>query len=51
MNPAVHFEMLYDDCKRMAAFYRSSFGWKFGTQAMLQMTKIDVAALERAAAR
>ena len=29
MNPVVHFEMPYDDRARMAAFYRSAFGWKF----------------------
>lgn len=28
MNPVVHFEMPYDDRKRMAKFYESAFGWK-----------------------
>jgi uncharacterized protein len=28
MNPVVHFEMPYEDNKRMAQFYSSVFGWK-----------------------
>lgn len=28
MNSVVHFEMPYDDCERMATFYRSAFGWR-----------------------
>jgi predicted enzyme related to lactoylglutathione lyase len=28
MNPVVHFEMPYDDRKRMAKFYESAFGWQ-----------------------
>src|SRR5512136_1703610 len=28
MNPVVHFEMPYDDAKRMAKFYESAFGWQ-----------------------
>ncbi len=28
MNPVVHFEMPYDDRKRMAKFYGSAFGWQ-----------------------
>ena len=28
MNPVVHFEMSYDDRKRMAKFYESAFGWQ-----------------------
>jgi uncharacterized protein len=28
MNPVVHFEMPYDDRKRMAMFYKSAFGWR-----------------------
>jgi uncharacterized protein len=28
MNPVVHFEMPYNDPKRMAKFYESAFGWK-----------------------
>ena len=28
MNPVVHFEMPYEDRKRMAKFYGSAFGWK-----------------------
>ena len=28
MNPVVHFEMPYDNPKRMAKFYQSAFGWK-----------------------
>jgi predicted enzyme related to lactoylglutathione lyase len=27
MDPVVHFEMPYDDADRVAAFYRSAFGW------------------------
>jgi predicted enzyme related to lactoylglutathione lyase len=27
MNPVVHFEMPYDDRRRMAAFYEAAFGW------------------------
>ena len=28
MNPVVHFEMPYDDRKRMAKFYQDAFGWQ-----------------------
>jgi predicted enzyme related to lactoylglutathione lyase len=28
MDPVVHFEMPYDDRKRMARFYESVFGWQ-----------------------
>lgn len=28
MNPVVHFEMPYQDKKRMADFYSKTFGWK-----------------------
>ena len=28
MNPVVHFEMPYDNRKRMAKFYESAFGWQ-----------------------
>src|SRR4029453_10677939 len=28
MNPVVHFEMPYDDRRRMAKFYESAFGWQ-----------------------
>jgi hypothetical protein len=28
MNPVVHFEMPYDDRKRMAQFYESAIGWQ-----------------------
>ena len=28
MNPVVHFEMPYEDGKRMADFYTKAFGWK-----------------------
>lgn len=28
MNPVVHFEMPYEDKKRMADFYAKAFGWK-----------------------
>jgi uncharacterized protein len=28
MHPVVHFEMPYDDRKRMAQFYESAFGWQ-----------------------
>jgi predicted enzyme related to lactoylglutathione lyase len=32
MNPVVHFEMPYEDDKRIADFYAKAFGWK--TQAL-----------------
>lgn len=32
MDPVVHFEMPYDNQKRMAKFYESAFGWQ--TQAL-----------------
>ena len=32
MNPVVHFEMPYDESRRMAKFYETAFGWKM--QAM-----------------
>lgn len=32
MNPVVHFEMPYEDSRRMADFYTKAFGWK--TQAL-----------------
>jgi predicted enzyme related to lactoylglutathione lyase len=28
MDPVVHFEMPFEDRKRMATFYRSAFGWQ-----------------------
>jgi uncharacterized protein len=28
MNPVVHFEMPFDDRKRIAKFYESAFGWQ-----------------------
>jgi len=28
MNPVVHFEMPYDNSKRMAKFYQAAFGWQ-----------------------
>ena len=28
MNPVVHFEMPYEDGKRMSAFYTQAFGWQ-----------------------
>lgn len=28
MDPVVHFEMPYDDGKRVAAFYETAFGWR-----------------------
>jgi uncharacterized protein len=28
MDSVVHFEMPYDDAKRLSAFYKSAFGWK-----------------------
>jgi predicted enzyme related to lactoylglutathione lyase len=31
MDPVVHFEMPYDDPKRVAAFYASAFGWETST--------------------
>ena len=32
MNPVIHFEMPYDDQKRMSTFYSQAFGWQ--TQAL-----------------
>ena len=32
MDPVVHFEMPYDDAKRVAKFYASAFGWKMQPQ-------------------
>ena len=31
MDSVVHFEMPYDDAKRVTAFYRSAFGWNTET--------------------
>lgn len=31
MNPVVHFEMPYDDHKRLSKFYREAFGWQMDT--------------------
>ena len=31
MDPVVHFEMPYDDGKRMAKFYEKVFGWQTRT--------------------
>lgn len=28
MDPVVHFEMPYEDHKRLSAFYKSAFGWQ-----------------------
>lgn len=28
MDPVVHFEMPFDDSKRLMSFYKSAFGWK-----------------------
>jgi len=28
MDPVVHFEMPFEDQKRLSAFYKSAFGWK-----------------------
>jgi uncharacterized protein len=28
MDPVVHFEMPYEDKKRLSAFYKSAFGWQ-----------------------
>ena len=28
MDPVVHFEMPYDDAKRVSAFYEKAFGWQ-----------------------
>lgn len=28
MDPVTHFEMPYEDAKRLSAFYKSAFGWK-----------------------
>jgi len=30
MDPVVHFEMPYNDGRRMAKFYKSAFGWQTG---------------------
>jgi len=31
MNPIVHFEMPYDDAKRVSSFYAAAFGWNMAT--------------------
>jgi predicted enzyme related to lactoylglutathione lyase len=31
MDPVVHFEMPYDDHKRVSAFYQAAFGWNTNT--------------------
>ena len=28
MDPIVHFEMPYEDSKRLAKFYQTAFGWQ-----------------------
>jgi hypothetical protein len=48
MNPVVHFEMGYNDKKRMVDFYASAFGWKgqmmgpeMGNYVVVQTTETD----------
>ena len=48
MNPVVHFEMGYNDKKRMVEFYASVFGWKgqemgaeMGNYVVMQTTETD----------
>ncbi len=38
MNPVVHFEMPYDDEKRVSNFYQTAFGWR--THAMGEAMEI-----------
>ena len=48
MNPVVHFEMPYEDKKRMASFYAKAFGWKpqmlgpeMGNYVVMHTTEMD----------
>lgn len=41
MNPVVHFEMPYKNAKRVAKFYKSTFGW--GMQYLPKMGKYVLA--------
>jgi uncharacterized protein len=48
MNPVVHFEMGYNDKKRMMDFYTSTFGWKaqemgpdMGNYVVMQTSETD----------
>jgi uncharacterized protein len=48
MDPVVHFEMPYDDKKRMAEFYGKVFGWKvqmlgpeMGNYVVMTTTEMD----------
>lgn len=48
MNPVVHFELPYEDQKRMVEFYSKTFGWKltttgpeFGNYILAGTTEID----------
>ncbi len=48
MNPVVHFEMPYEDKKRMADFYAKAFGWKpqmlgpeMGNYVVMHTSEID----------
>ncbi|MFZ4455284.1 MAG: VOC family protein [Bacteroidales bacterium] len=47
MNPVVHFELPYEDGKRIAKFYKATFGWKItdlGAQSgnyILAQTAVD----------
>lgn len=47
-NPVVHFEMPYEDAKRLAAFYSKAFGWtmnvsgeEMGDYVMAETTKTE----------
>ena len=48
MDPVVHFEMSYEDKKRMADFYTKAFGWKaqmlgpeMGEYVVMSTTEMD----------
>jgi uncharacterized protein len=48
MDPVVHFEMPYEDAKRVSSFYSKAFGWqmspqgeKFGDYILATTTEVD----------
>lgn len=54
MDPVVHFEMPYEDRKRMAKFYKSAFGWQtemFGEEMGDYVLATTVETNEKGAAR
>ncbi len=57
MDPVVHFEMAYEDRKRMAQFYQSVFGWQIqmldenmGNYVLATTTETDESGPRRAGA-